>query len=130
LAHPGKLARHFLCRREMDSIPPAEGLSRLGACHRRGLSLVELLGVVSIIGLLAAFAVPAFNSIGQARGVAEAAYQISAAVELARAEAIARRTYVWMGLHAGTNSVSKDLRVGIMFGRKSALGKNEGKEGL
>jgi type IV fimbrial biogenesis protein FimU len=116
LAHPGKLAGHFLCRREMDSIPPAEGLSRLGACHgRRGLSLVELLVVVSIIGLLAAFAVPAFNSIGQARGVAEAAYQISAAVELARAEAIARRTYVWLGLHAETNS--GDLLVGIVYSK-------------
>jgi prepilin-type N-terminal cleavage/methylation domain-containing protein len=84
---------------------------------RNGFSLVELLVVVAIIGLLAGFAIPAFNSIGQARGVAEAAHQVAAAVELARSEAIARRTYVWLGLQAETNSGNKDLRLGIVYSK-------------
>ncbi|MCX6970674.1 MAG: GspH/FimT family pseudopilin [Verrucomicrobia bacterium] len=78
-----------------------------------GFSLIELLVVIAIIALLAAFAIPAFNSIGQARGVTEAAYQVAAAVELARSEAITRQTYVWLGLQ--TNS--GDLRIGLVYSK-------------
>lgn len=79
----------------------------------RGFSLIELLVVVAIIGL----AVPAFNSIGQARGVSDAAYQVSGAIELARSEAISRQTYVWLGFQEQTNSGNRDLRVGIVYSR-------------
>jgi type II secretory pathway pseudopilin PulG len=76
-----------------------------------------LLVVIAIIALLAAFAIPAFNSIGQARGVTEAAYQVAAAVELARSEAITRQTYVWLGLQPQTNSGNVDLRIGLVYSK-------------
>lgn len=87
-------------------------------------SLIELLVVVAIIGLLAAFAVPAFNSIGQARGVSEAAYQIAATVEMARSEAITRQTFVWMGIQPQTNAGNLDLRVGLVFSKDGTTNTN------
>lgn len=83
----------------------------------RGFSLIELLVVVAVIAMLASFAIPAFNSIGQARGVSEAAYQVSAAVELARSEAISRQTYVWLGMQPQTNFGNLDLRLGIVYSK-------------
>lgn len=82
-----------------------------------GFSLIELLVVVAIIGMLATFAVPAFNSIGQARGVTEAAYQIVDAVELARSEAISRQTYVWMGIQPVVEAGSTSLFVGMVYSK-------------
>jgi len=87
-----------------------------------GFSLIELLVVIAIIALLAAFAIPAFNSIGQARGVTEAAYQVAAAVELARSEAITRQTYVWLALQPQTNS--GDLRIGLVYSKDGSTNTN------
>jgi Tfp pilus assembly protein FimT len=79
--------------------------------------MIELLVVVGIIGLLAVFAAPAISSIGQARGVGEATYQITQAIELARSEAVARRTFVWLGLQEQTNSGNRDLLVGMVYSK-------------
>ncbi len=88
-------------------------------------SLIELLIVTAIIGILAGLAIPAFNSIGQARGITEAGFQVSAAVERARIEAISRNTFVWLGLQPQTNSGQSDLFVGLFFSRNGSASTNE-----
>lgn len=80
-------------------------------------SLIELLVVMAIIGLLAGFAIPAFNSIGQARGVTEAAYQLASSIELARSEAVSRQTFVWLGMQNQTNAGGLDLRLGLVYSK-------------
>lgn len=82
-----------------------------------GFSLIELLVVIGLACLLSALAISAFSSIGQARGVTETAYQLSAAVDLARSEAIARKTYVWLGLQQQTNAGSLDLYLGMVYSK-------------
>lgn len=86
-------------------------LKRKNVC---AFSLIELLVVIAIIAMMAGLAVTAFNSIGQARGAAEAAEKIAAAIEFARSEAVARGTYVWMGIDQQTNFGNLDLRLGIV----------------
>ena len=81
---------------------------------RGAFSLIELLVVMAVISLLAFAAVPAFNSIGRARGVSDAADQVAAAIELARSEAMARRTHAWVGLIARTDAGSDGVQIGVV----------------
>jgi len=84
---------------------------------RDGFSLIEILVALGIVALLVTAAIPAFSNIGRAGGVTDAAYQISAAIELARAEAVARRTFVWLGLQPTDESGNPGLAVGLVFSR-------------
>jgi len=86
-------------------------------CGLQAFSLLELLVVMAVIGVLSALAVPAFNSIGQARGVADAAFAVSSAIEQARAEAVGRNTFAWLGIRAETNGGNKNLRVGVLYSK-------------
>ncbi len=76
---------------------------------------MELLVVMAIIGVLLVVSIPAISSIRQAHGVSDGAYQIAAAVELGRNEALARKTYVWLGLQEmqGGDEVS----LGMVFSK-------------
>jgi prepilin-type N-terminal cleavage/methylation domain-containing protein len=84
---------------------------------KSAFSLIELLVVVAIIGILAAVTIPAFNSIGQARGVTEAGFQLASAMDLARSEAVARQTYVWMAVRQTNIEGSTALRLGMVYSR-------------
>ena len=89
----------------------------LSKIERHAFSLVELLVVVAIFVVLASFAVPALNSIGGARGSVDAAYKISQSIELARSEAVARRTYVWIGLEDSESFGNRNLFLGGVYSR-------------
>ena len=78
-----------------------------------GFSLIELLVVVAIIGMLAYFVVPTIQSISSARGIADSANRIAEAVEFARSEAVARRTYVWLGFE---NLTQSGIRIFVLGG--------------
>lgn len=63
-----------------------------------GFSLIELLSVVGIMTALMAVAVPAVRSISQAGNVNRAAAELSRTLEFARVHAMARQTYVRVGI--------------------------------
>lgn len=93
---------------------------------RRGFSLIELLVVIAIIGLLASLSITAVHSIGSARATVDAAYKISDAIELARSEAIARRTFVWLGLENSTEYGNRNLRMGLVYSKDGSTNINSG----
>lgn len=66
-------------------------------CHL-GFSLIELLVVVALVALLAVLAVPAFISVAQGTGMRRAVSSLSDSIEMARSEAMAKSTWVWLGL--------------------------------
>jgi prepilin-type N-terminal cleavage/methylation domain-containing protein len=109
-----------------DSSKPRFALFRLArskesawpfAVPTGAFSLIELLVVVAVMGLLASLTVPALNSIGSARGSIDAAYKISDAIELARSEAVARRSFVWLGFENATNFGNRNLKLGAVYSK-------------
>ncbi|XHR27290.1 MAG: Tfp pilus assembly protein FimT/FimU [Chthoniobacteraceae bacterium] len=64
----------------------------------RAFSLVEILGVMCLIVSMMTLAVPAMNSIGKSSYLTGTAYEISGILDQARAYAIAKNTYVYVGI--------------------------------
>lgn len=82
---------------------------------RLAFTLVEMLVVIGIISILLVAVVPAFNSINSSRGFASAVEQVAAALESARAEAMATRTYVYVGfVNAINSSGAAEVRCGAV----------------
>jgi general secretion pathway protein H len=73
------------CRMQRAA-PPGRAAPRL-----RGVSLLELLVVLSIMGLVAALVIPSFGSGVSTTELKSAARQMAAALRLARSEALATR---------------------------------------
>lgn len=81
-------------------------------------SLIELLIVIGMIALLAAGSIPALNSLKQARTVTDSADRLTALIEFARDDAIARRSFVWLGLEPVTSpGQRRDVWVGLAYSR-------------
>jgi len=95
---------------------------------RRAFTLIEILVVVCIISILLAAVVPAFNTINAARSVDRAVSDVANILELARAEAMATRSYVYVGFLNTTNSDGNaELRCGAVIsidGSSSVLAAN------
>lgn len=84
-------------------------------CHAEGFSLVELLVVMGIIVMLVSVVTPVFHGMQSAQGVTQGTYDTAGLLELARAEAITRRTYVWVGFQNSTNP--QEIRMAAVYSR-------------
>jgi len=78
------------CGRKSGSCPQCR--------QRHAFTLVELLVVLSLMMLMMGFVVPSISGILSAQSVSTALDRVSAMIDLARAEAVAKNTYVWVGL--------------------------------
>src|SRR5690606_36583776 len=88
------------------------GVHQAGTRGGRGFSLVELLMVMGILSLLISTSLVALQSLNSAQRSTAAAYDLASYLEMARSEAMARRTYVWVGLTSDTSHGRHDVVVG------------------
>jgi prepilin-type N-terminal cleavage/methylation domain-containing protein len=65
---------------------------------RSAFSLTELLVVIGIIAMITVISVPAYNAFNQSHTLTRGASDLSLLLEYARTEAVARQTYVWVGV--------------------------------
>lgn len=72
---------------------------------------------MAIIGIIIALGLPALTSIGTSKGVTQAAYDISDLLEFARAEAVARQTYVWVGIKPERSGPNTVLKLGAVYAK-------------
>ncbi len=78
-----------------------------------GFTLVELLVVIAILGIMMAVVAPSLPSMLGAKAIGKAANEVAAVLERARAEAMSRRTYVYVGFLNSTNAAgNSELRIG------------------
>lgn len=71
---------------------------------RAAFSLIELLVVVAVAAILMALSVPALVSIARGQGMKRAIHVTSDFLEQARSEAMAKSTWVWVGLADSTQN--------------------------
>lgn len=78
-------------------------------------TLVELLATMAIIALIIGFVAPALPSLFMARGVTKAAADGAGILDLARTEAVARKTFVYVGFAEVKNARGDlELRIGAV----------------
>lgn len=82
------------------------------ACGDTGFSILEILTVIAILIPLMALSVPNLIQVTSSKGTASALDQISAIMDLSRTEAMAKGTYIFVGLSQETNSGREGLTVG------------------
>jgi prepilin-type N-terminal cleavage/methylation domain-containing protein len=98
-------------------------MHRAGSRVGGGFSLVELLMVMGILSLLISTSVVALQSFNSAQRSTAAAYELASYLEMARSVAMARRTYVWVGLTSDTSQGRNDVAVGSVYS-KDGTGSN------
>ncbi len=112
---PQNVASSTRLRLSDRNAPPRRPLRPLPL--QKAFSLVEILVVMAIIGIIVSFGLPALSSIGASKGVTQAAYDVSALLEFARAEAVARQTYVWVGIQPEQRGPTTVLRMGAVYSK-------------
>jgi type II secretory pathway pseudopilin PulG len=96
---------------------------RPGARDGQGFSLVELFMVMGILSLLISTSLVALQSLNGAQRSTAAAHELASYLEMARSEAMARQTYVWVGLTSDTSQGRNDVMVGSVYS-KDGTGSN------
>jgi prepilin-type N-terminal cleavage/methylation domain-containing protein len=103
--------RPLLIARRPNAFTPPMARGRLGA-----FTLVEMLVVIVVTSILLVGVVAAFNNINGSRGVIRAVNDVSGMLELGRAEAMATRSYVYVGFANTINGDgSAELRIGAVI---------------
>ncbi len=80
-----------------------------------GFSLVELMVVIAIILIVSVFAAPSFKNIGDAGKMTRAINDVANMLELARTEAMATRSYVYIGFANPTTSGISELKLAAVI---------------
>lgn len=84
--------------------------------HFAAFTLLELLIVIGLTLLVMALVAPAFNSLQGGGAMTRAINEVSGLLELARAEAMATRSYVYLGFANTTNAEQNaELRVAAVI---------------
>ena len=79
-------------------------------------TLLELMVVIGIMAVMFALVVPAFESVSGSRGITRAVTDVAGILELARGEAMAARTYAYIGFVNATNADgNSELRIGAVL---------------
>lgn len=90
-------------------------------CNSGGFSILEILTVIAILIPLMALSVPNMIQVASSRGLGSALDQISAIMDMSRTEAMAKGTYVFVGLSQETKTGEEGLVVGQFLSRDGSL---------
>lgn len=90
----------------MKKVPLSERGIKIAACYdsQAGITLIELLTVMTIVIVMAGLTLPAFDLVKSSR-LNLAVEQLEANIREASNHAVSRRVYVWMGLRQEQDGV-------------------------